>query len=153
VSLPQTIVVGTLTADPELRFTPAGAAVANFTIASNERKYNRQTQQFEDGAATFLRCNIWREYAENVAESLTRGTQVVAIGNLKQREFETREGDKRQVMELEVTDIGPSLRFATAKLQKVSRSGGNGGGRAQAKQDDDPWGAAPAADDPDAAWG
>lgn len=139
MSLPQVTVVGTLTADPELRFTPSGAAVANFTIAANERKYNKQTGEFEDGDATFLRCNIWRDYAEHIAESLTRGTQVIAIGNLKQRSFETREGEKRTVQELEVTDIGPTLRFATAKVTKESRGGGGGGRAQQAKSNDNSW--------------
>jgi single-strand DNA-binding protein len=136
MSLPETKVVGTLTADPELRFTPSGVAVVNFTIAANERRYNKQTQEWEDGDATFLRCNLWRQYAENVAESLSRGDQVIAFGNLKQRSFETREGEKRTVMELEVTDIGPTLRFATAKVSKASRGGG---GRTPQRSSDSSW--------------
>lgn len=152
-------VVGNLTADPELRFTPSGAAVANFTVASTPRIYDRQAGEWKDGEALFLRCNIWREAAENVAESLTRGSRVIVQGRLKQRSFETREGEKRTVFEVEVDEIGPSLRYATAKVNKVSRSGGGGGGfgggggggsrpaPAQAPAaggGDDPWGSAPA---------
>ena len=121
-------VVGNLTADPELRFTPSGAAVANFTVASTPRIFDRQSSEWKDGEALFLRCNIWREAAENVAESLTRGSRVIVTGRLKQRSFETREGEKRTVVELEVDEIGPSLRYATAKVNKASRSGGGGGG-------------------------
>jgi len=155
-------VVGNLTADPELRFTPSGAAVANFTVASTPRIYDRQSGEWKDGEALFLRCNIWREAAENVAESLTRGSRVIVTGRLKQRSFETREGEKRTVMEVEVDEIGPSLRYATAKVNKASRSGGGGGGfggggggggsrqsSAPASSGggapaDDPWGSAPA---------
>jgi len=150
-------VIGNLTADPELRFTPSGAAVANFTVASTPRIFDRQTNEWKDGEALFLRCNIWREAAENVAESLTRGSRVIVSGRLKQRSFETREGEKRTVVELEVDEIGPSLKYATAKVNKASRSGGGGGGfgggggsraaapagGSDAKQDD-PWGSAPA---------
>ena len=121
-------VVGNLTADPELRFTPSGAAVANFTVASTPRIFDRQSSEWKDGEALFLRCNIWREAAENVAESLTRGSRVIVTGRLKQRSFETREGEKRTVFEVEVDEIGPSLRYATAKVNKASRSGGGGGG-------------------------
>ncbi|MFI6029459.1 single-stranded DNA-binding protein [Amycolatopsis magusensis] len=145
-------VIGNITADPELRFTPSGAAVANFTVASTPRFYDKQTGEWKDGEALFLRCNIWRQAAENVAESLTRGARVVVQGRLKQRSFETKEGEKRTVVELEVDEIGPSLRYATAKVNKVSRGsgggggggfgGGQGGGSAPA---DDPWGAAPPA--------
>ena len=151
-------VIGNLTADPELRFTPSGAAVANFTVASTPRTFDRQTNEWKDGEALFLRCNIWREAAENVAESLTRGARVIVSGRLKQRSFETREGEKRTVVELEVDEIGPSLRYATAKVNKASRSGGGGGGfgggggasrqPAQASgggaASEDPWGSAPA---------
>jgi single-strand DNA-binding protein len=152
-------VVGNLTADPELRFTPSGAAVANFTVASTPRIYDRQSGEWKDGEALFLRCNIWREAAENVAESLTRGSRVIVQGRLKQRSFETREGEKRTVVEVEVDEIGPSLRYATAKVNKASRSGGggggfgSGGGQRQPAQTgggagggtgDDPWGSAPA---------
>lgn len=155
-------VVGNLTADPELRFTPSGAAVANFTVASTPRIFDRQTSEWKDGEALFLRCNIWREAAENVAESLTRGSRVIVTGRLKQRSFETREGEKRTVFEVEVDEIGPSLRYATAKVNKASRSGGGaggggfggGGGGGGSRQQqaapagnapaDDPWGSAPA---------
>ncbi|HXO78971.1 MAG TPA: single-stranded DNA-binding protein [Mycobacterium sp.] len=151
-------VIGNLTADPELRFTPSGAAVANFTVASTPRMFDRQTNEWKDGEALFLRCNIWREAAENVAESLTRGSRVIVSGRLKQRSFETREGEKRTVVELEVDEIGPSLKYATAKVNKASRSGGGGGGfgggggsRQPAAQSgggsaasEDPWGSAPA---------
>ena len=152
-------VVGNLTADPELRFTPSGAAVANFTVASTPRIYDRQSGEWKDGEALFLRCNIWREAAENVAESLTRGARVIVTGRLKQRSFETREGEKRTVVEVEVDEIGPSLRYATAKVNKAGRGGGGGGGfgggssgggggggsRAAATQtNEDPWGSAPA---------
>jgi single-strand DNA-binding protein len=148
-------VVGNLTADPELRFTPSGAAVANFTVASTPRIYDRQSGEWKDGEALFLRCNIWREAAENVAESLTRGSRVIVQGRLKQRSFETREGEKRTVFEVEVDEIGPSLRYATAKVNKASRSGGGGGGfgssggsrggsEQQQPKADDPWGSAPA---------
>jgi single-strand DNA-binding protein len=121
-------VVGNLTDDPELRFTPSGAAVANFTIASTPRTFDRQTNEWKDGDALFLRCSIWRQAAENVAESLQRGMRVVAQGRLRQRSYETREGEKRTVVEMEVDEIGPSLRYATAKVSKVSRSGGGFGG-------------------------
>ena len=143
-------VVGNLTADPELRFTPSGAAVANFTVASTPRIYDRQSGEWKDGEALFLRCNIWREAAENVAESLTRGSRVIVQGRLKQRSFETREGEKRTVVELEVDEVGPSLAFATAKVTRASRSGGGGGGysgggqgggqsRPQQSGGNDPW--------------
>lgn len=154
-------VVGNLTADPELRFTPAGAAVANFTVASTPRTFDRQTNEWKDGDALFMRCNIWREAAENVAESLTRGARVVVTGRLRQRSYETREGEKRTVVELEVDEVGPSLRYATAKVNKVSRGSGGGGGGgfgssggsggSPARQSggnsggDDPWGSAPQA--------
>ena len=152
-------VVGNLTADPELRFTPSGAAVANFTVASTPRIYDRQSGEWKDGEALFLRCNIWREAAENVAESLTRGSRVIVTGRLKQRTFETREGEKRTVVEVEVDEIGPSLKYATAKVNKASRSGGGGGGFGGGSSSggggsrpaagggapaEDPWGSAPA---------
>ena len=111
-------VIGNLTADPELRFTPSGAAVANFTVASTPRTFDRQSQEWKDGEALFLRCNVWRQAAENVAESLTRGSRVIVSGRLKQRSFETKEGEKRTVIELEVDEIGPSLRYATAKVTR-----------------------------------
>ena len=121
-------VVGNLTADPELRFTASGAAVANFTVASTPRTFDRASGEWKDGEALFLRCNIWRQPAENVAESLTRGSRVIVSGRLKQRSFETKEGEKRTVIELEVDEIGPSLRYATAKVNRAQRSEGSGGG-------------------------
>lgn len=121
-------VVGNITGDPELRFTPSGAAVANFTIASTARTFDKQTNEWKDGEALFLRCSVWRQAAENVAESLQRGTRVVAQGRLTARSYETREGEKRTVMELEVDEIGPSLKFATAKVTRTTRSGSGGGG-------------------------
>jgi single-strand DNA-binding protein len=159
-------VVGNLTADPELRFTPSGAAVANFTVASTPRTFDRQSGEWKDGEALFLRCNIWRQAAENVAETLTRGARVVVQGRLRQRSFETREGEKRTVVEMEVDEVGPSLRYATAKVNKVSRGGGSGGfggggggydggggggnqggssGGGNQGGYDDPWGSAPPA--------
>lgn len=154
-------VVGNLTADPDLRFTPSGAAVANFTVASTPRIYDRQSGEWKDGDALFLRCNIWREAAENVAESLSRGSRVIVTGRLRQRSFETREGEKRTVYEVEVDEIGPSLRYATAKINKVSRGGGGGGfgggggnapsapvaapmSQSGGAPAEDPWGSAPA---------
>lgn len=121
-------VIGNLTADPELRFTPSGAAVANFTVASTPRTFDRQTSEWKDGEALFLRCNVWRQAAENVAESLTRGSRVIVSGRLKQRSFDTKEGEKRTVIEMQVDEVGPSLRYATAKVNKTSRGGGGGGG-------------------------
>jgi single-strand DNA-binding protein len=121
-------VVGNLTDDPELRFTPSGAAVANFTVASTPRTFDRQTNEFKDGDALFMRCSVWRQSAENVAESLTRGMRVIVSGRLRQRSYETKEGEKRTVVELEVDEIGPSLRYATAKVTKANRPGGQGGG-------------------------
>jgi len=138
-------VIGNLTADPELRFTQSGAAVANFTVASTPRFLNKNTNQWEDGDALFLRCNIWRQAAENVAESLTRGARVIVSGRLKQRSFETREGEKRTVVELEVDEVGPSLKYATAKVNKVTREGGNATSYSNqsAPPANDPWGSAP----------
>ncbi|MFC7879352.1 single-stranded DNA-binding protein [Isoptericola sp. NPDC057391] len=121
-------VVGNLVADPELRFTPSGAAVANFRIASTPRTFDRQTNEWKDGEALFLSCSVWREAAENVAESLTKGMRVVVQGRLTQRSYETREGEKRTVMELQVDEVGPSLRYASAKVTRAQRSGGGGFG-------------------------
>jgi single-strand DNA-binding protein len=121
-------VIGNLTGDPELRFTPSGAAVANFTVASTPRQFDRQSNEFKDGDTLFMRCSIWREAAENVAESLTKGMRVIASGRLVQRSYETREGEKRTVVELQVDEIGPSLRYASAKVTRAQRSGGGGGG-------------------------
>ena len=121
-------VVGNLVDDPELRFTPSGAAVANFRIASTPRTFDRQTNDWKDGEALFLSCAVWRQAAENVAESLQKGMRVVVQGRLKQRSYETREGEKRTVFELEVEEVGPSLKYATAKVARASRSGAGGGG-------------------------
>ncbi|QRY62242.1 single-stranded DNA-binding protein [Gordonia sp. PDNC005] len=166
-------VIGNLTADPELRFTPSGAPVANFTVASTPRTFDRQTNEWKDGEALFLRCSIWRDAAENVTESLKKGNRVIVQGKLKQRSYETREGEKRTVVELEVDEIGPSLRYATAQVNRTQRGGGgnfgggnsggggnygggnsgggyggnSGGGRpaASSQPAEDPWGSAPAA--------
>ncbi|MBE7189172.1 single-stranded DNA-binding protein, partial [Jatrophihabitans endophyticus] len=148
-------VVGNLTADPELRFTPSGAAVASFTIASTPRNFDRNTNEWKDGEALFLRCSIWRQAAENVAESLQRGMRVVAQGRLKQRSFETREGEKRTVVEMDVDEVGPSLKYATAKVNRTQRGsssgggfggsgseGGYSGGNSGGGGSDDPWGSA-----------
>ncbi|MCW2713609.1 MAG: single-stranded DNA-binding protein, partial [Frankiales bacterium] len=121
-------VVGNLTADPELRFTPSGAAVANFTVASTPRTFDKNSNEWKDGEALFLRCSVWRQAAENVAESLHKGSAVIVQGRLKQRSYETKEGEKRTVYELDVEEVGPSLKWATAKVTKASRGGGGGGG-------------------------
>ena len=127
-------VVGNLTADPELRFTPSGAAVANFTVASTPRTFDRQTNEWKDQETLFLNCSVWRQAAENAAESLQRGMRVIVQGRLKARSYETREGEKRTVFEIDVEEVGPSLKMATAKVQKTSRSGGG-----QGFGGDDPW--------------
>ncbi len=136
-------VVGNLTADPELRFTPSGAAVASFTVASTPRNFDRQSNEWKDGDALFLRCSIWRQAAENVAESLQRGMRVVVTGRLKQRSFETREGEKRTVIELDVDEVGPSLRYATAKVNRTQRGSSSGGFGAESSGGsapaEDPW--------------
>ena len=142
-------VVGNLTADPELRFTASGAAVANFTVASTPRAFDRTSGEWKDGEALFLRCNIWRQPAENVAESLTRGSRVIVSGRLKQRSFDTKEGEKRTVIELEVDEIGPSLRYATAKVNRAA-GGSNGGGNNGAGRGGNTGGAPAAVNDP---WG
>jgi single-strand DNA-binding protein len=142
-------VVGNLTADPELRFTPSGAAVASFTIASTPRTFDRNSNEWKDGEALVLRCSIWRQAAENAAESLTRGMRVIASGRLKQRSYETREGEKRTVIELDVDEVGPSLKYASAKVNRTQRGstgGGFGGSAAEGSApSDDPWGSAPPA--------
>ena len=135
-------VVGNLTADPEIRFTPSGAGVANFTIASTPRTLDKNTNEWKDGEALFLRCSIWRQAAENVAESLTRGMRVIAQGRLKQRSFETREGEKRTVIELEVDEIGPSVRYATAKVNRTERASDQQEQRRAGAVD--PWATSPA---------
>ena len=139
-------IVGNLTSDPTLTFTQSGSAVANFTVASTSRTFDKAQGKYVDGDALFMRCSVWRDVAEHVAESLTRGARVLVTGRLVQRSFETKEGEKRTVMELQVDEIGPSLRYATAKVNKVSRGdggGGFGGGSKAAAPADDPWGAAP----------
>jgi single-strand DNA-binding protein len=132
-------VVGNLTDDPTLKFTPSGAAVANFRIASTPRVLDKASNEWRDGEPLFLACNIWRQAAENVAESLTRGSRVIVTGRLKQRSYETREGEKRTVIELEVDEIGPSLKYATAKVQKMQRSGGQASGGGKPDGGGDPW--------------
>ena len=124
----QITLVGNLVDDPELRFTPSGQAVAKFRVASTPRYMDRQTNEWKDGESLFLTCNVWRQAAENVAESLQRGMRVIVQGRLRQRSYETREGEKRTVYEVEVDEVGPSLRNATAKVNKTARSGGGGGG-------------------------
>ncbi|ATW59892.1 ssDNA binding protein [Arthrobacter phage Waltz] len=124
----QITVIGNLTNDPELRFTPSGSAVANFTIASTPRTFDRQANEWKDGETLFLRSAVWREAAENVAETLTKGMRVVAHGILKSRSYETKEGEKRTVIELEIDEIGPSLRYAKAKVERVQSGNGQGGG-------------------------
>ncbi|MEI2716431.1 MAG: single-stranded DNA-binding protein [Candidatus Nanopelagicales bacterium] len=146
-------VVGNMVADPELRFTPSGAAVASFRIASTPRFFDKNANEWKDGDSLFLTCNVWRQYAENVAESLSKGMRVIVTGRLKQRSYETREGEKRTVFEVEVDDVGPALRNATAKVNRISReggfsSGGNSGGGGFGAAADDPWASAPASDTP-----
>lgn len=134
-------VVGNLTADPELRFTPSGAAVANFTVASTPRTFDRQSGEWRDGEALFLRCNLWRQPAENVAESLTKGARVIVTGRLKQRTWNDKDsGQKRYSIELDVDEVGPSLRFATATVKKAARATGNTAPSGAA----DPWTVPPA---------
>jgi single-strand DNA-binding protein len=121
-------VIGNVTGDPELRFTPSGAAVANFTVASTPRAFDRQSNEWKDGETLFMRCSVWRDAAENVAESIQRGTRVIVSGRLKSRSYETKEGEKRTVVEMDVDEIGPSLRYASAKVTKTQRGGGQGSG-------------------------
>jgi single-strand DNA-binding protein len=145
-------VIGNLVDDPELRFTPSGAPVANFRIASTPRTFDRQTNEWKDGDTLFLACAVWRQAAENVAESLQKGMRVIVQGRLKSRQYETREGEKRTVFEIDVEEVGPSLRSASAKVTKTTRSGGgggysgggggggySGGGGQQSAPADDPW--------------
>jgi single-strand DNA-binding protein len=152
-------IIGNITGDPELRFTPSGAAVANFTVASTPRAFDRQSNEWKDGETLFMRCSVWRDAAENVAESLQRGTRVIVQGRLKSRSYETKEGEKRTVVEMEVDEVGPSLRYATAKVNKTQRGGGGGfggggqqgggwggqqgGGQGGGQQQDDPWATGP----------
>lgn len=134
-------IIGNLTADPEMHYTQTGTAVAGFTIASSARTYNKQVEQWEDGEVLFMRCSAWRDLGEHVTESLTRGTRVIATGRLRQRTFETSDGDRRTVMEMTVDEIGPSLRFATAKPHKATRSNGRQTSRNAPPNGefDDPW--------------
>jgi single-strand DNA-binding protein len=135
--------VGNLVDDPELRFTPSGAAVAKFRVASTPRYMDRQTNEWKDGESLFLTCNVWRQAAEHVAESLQRGMRVIVQGRLKQRSYETKEGEKRTVFEVEVDEVGPSLRNATAKVSKTTRTGGSGfGANASGGAAEDPWASA-----------
>ena len=139
-------VVGNLTSDPELRFTPSGASVASFTVAFTPRFLDKNSNEWKDGDALFLRCSVWRQAAENATESLHRGDRVIVTGRLKQRSFETKEGEKRTVVEIDVDEVGPSLRYASAKVVKASRGGGSGassgggqGGYGSSSPADDPW--------------
>lgn len=134
--------VGNLTSTPELRFTPSGAAVCNFTVASTPRFFDKKTNEWRDGEALFMRCNLWRQAAEHATESLNQGDRVLVIGRLKQRSFE-KDGQKRSVMELEVDEVGPSVKWATVKVNRVGRGEG-GGGFSDSAPSDDPWGSAPA---------
>jgi single-strand DNA-binding protein len=120
-------IIGNITGDPELRFTPSGAAVANFTVASTPRQFDRTSNEWKDGETLFMRCSVWRDAAENVAESLQRGTRVLVSGRLKSRSYETKEGEKRTVVELDVDEVGPSLKYATAKVNRTQRGSGGGG--------------------------
>jgi len=144
-------IIGNLTNDPELRFTPSGAAVANFTVASTPRTFDRQSNEWKDSETLFMRCSVWRDAAENVAESLVRGTRVLVVGRLKSRSYETKEGEKRTVVELDVDEVGPSLKYASAKVTKADRGGFGGsqdrGGRTggQGGSQVDPWATGPTA--------
>ncbi|WP_084106246.1 single-stranded DNA-binding protein [Demequina sp. NBRC 110056] len=150
-------IVGNLTGDPELRFIQSGAAVVNFTVASTPRTFDRQTNEFKDGETLFLRCSLWREAAENVAESLTKGMRVIVTGRLVSRSWEAN-GEKRSVNEIQVDEVGPSLRYATAKVNRTQRQGGSGGGQGgfggggssapAGGSSNDPWASAPASDEP-----
>ena len=139
-------IIGNIVAPPELRFTPAGAAVASFTIASTPRQFDKQTNEWKDGETLFMRCSVWRNQAESVAESLTKGTRVIATGRLKSRAWETKEGEKRTSIELEVDEVGPSLRNVTAKVTKAERGAASGGWSQQGQQQPqaDPWATADA---------
>jgi len=152
----QVTIVGNLTADPELRFIQSGAAVVNFTVASTPRSFDRNSNEWKDGETLFLRCSLWREAAENVAESLTKGMRVVVMGRLVSRSWENN-GEKRTVNEIQVDEIGPSLRYATAKVQRTQRSGSSGGSQGGSSQgasapaggsNADPWATAPASEEP-----
>jgi len=157
----QITVIGNLVADPELRFTSQGQAVASFRVASTPRFFDRQTNDWKDGESLFLSCTVWRQYAENVSESLSKGMRVIVVGRLKQRSFETREGEKRTSFEIDVDDVGPALRTATAKVARIDRdnsggggnwggggNGGNGGGGGNRQPAGDPWGSSAGSDEP-----
>lgn len=146
-------VIGNLTGDPELRFTPSGSAVANFTIASTPRTFDRQSNEWKDGETLFLRSSIWREAAENVAESLTKGMRVIVSGRLSSRSYDTKEGEKRTVMELEVDEIGPSLRYATAKVNRSARGNGEGAAGRGNGNTGGAWSPTPAPDQTSNGWG
>jgi single-strand DNA-binding protein len=142
-------IIGNLTADPELRFTPSGAAVANFTVASTPRQFDRQSNEWKDGETLFMRCSVWRDAAENVAESCQRGMRVIVSGRLKSRSYETKEGEKRTSIELEIDEIGPSLRYATAQITRTQSSGGGrgpGGFGGGSPAVEEPWAASAPAD-------
>jgi len=146
--------IGNLVDDPELRFTPSGAAVAKFRVASTPRYLDKQTNEWKDGESLFLQCQIWRQAAENVAESLTKGMRVILSGRLKQRSYETKEGEKRTVFEVEVDEVGPSLRNATAKVTKAQRSGGQSSAPVAADSfNEDPWAAASSSTPAGGGWG
>jgi len=142
-------IIGNLTADPELRWTPSGSAVANFTVAATPRNFDKQSNEWKDGETLFMRCSVWRDMAENVGESLQRGSRVIVSGRLRSRSYEAKDGEKRTVVEMEVDEVGPSLRYATTKVNKTTRTGGATGGHGgsqerpgtsgQGPQDDDPW--------------
>lgn len=142
--LPAVTVIGTLAGDPELRYTSGGHAVVSFTIAANERKYDQATKSWTDGEATFLRCTLWRQAAENVAESFSKGNRVIAVGALKQRSYEDREGNKKTVFELDVDEVGASVKWDTVKVNKADR-GDHSPKASSAASQDDPWGSAPPA--------
>ena len=153
-------VIGNLTGDPELRFTPSGAPVASFTIASTPRTLDKATNEWKDGEALFLRCSIWRQAAENVAESLQKGMRVIVQGRLQQRSYDTKEGEKRTVIELQVDEIGPSLKYATAKVNRTTRGAGSGGFGAPSSGSggsgapaDDPWASSAPASGGGSSWG
>jgi len=150
-------VIGNLTSDPELRFTPSGSAVANFTIASTPRTFDKNSNEWKDGETLFLRSSVWREAAENVAESLTKGMGVIAQGRLKSRSYETKEGEKRTVIEFEIDEIGPSLKYAKAQVNRTQRNGGGNQQQAQQRQpvartQEDPW-ATPGVSNTGGGWG
>lgn len=136
--------VGNLVDDPELRFTTSGVAVANFRVASTPRTFDRQTNEWKDGESLFLSCSVWRQYAENVAESLTKGTRVIVTGRLKQRSYETNNGERRTVFEVDVEEVGPALRNATAQISRISRSGAGAESTGRAAPADDAWSTGPA---------